>query len=74
MGPGEELCDGSPHRSKMTRINLKKGRMLTPSLGGVTAIFQNTDSVFLHGCPWQDINVPLYNVPTLMSRYENGKK
>lgn len=39
MGPGEEVCDGSPRRSKMTHINLKKGRMLTPSLGGVTATF-----------------------------------
>ena len=45
MDPGE-VCDGPPHRSKKTHINLKKGRMLTPSLGGVTTTLQKTDCLF----------------------------
>lgn len=46
MDPEEEVCDRSTHHSKKTHITLKKGRMLTPSLGGVTTTFQKTDSAF----------------------------
>lgn len=69
----EGVCDGTLHYSKKTQINLKKGRLLTPT-DGVTATFQKADCAFSTLMSFTKYQGTPVQCTQCMTRYENKKE